>query len=77
MFSLNLEIGNFDLRRLKFVLHHLAYHYGAEFAQRQKRLLLQLSAMQPVDRRTRNRLAIPTSMSSSSRSEALSCMAGP
>jgi len=46
MFSLNLEIGNFDPRRLKFVLHYLGYHYGAEFAQRQTRLLLQLSAMQ-------------------------------
>lgn len=32
--------------RLKFVLHHLGYLYGADFAQRQAKLLMQLSAMQ-------------------------------
>ncbi|WP_316859490.1 hypothetical protein [uncultured Cohaesibacter sp.] len=32
--------------RLKFVLHHLRYLYGADFAQRQAKLLIQLSAMQ-------------------------------
>lgn len=31
--------------RLKFVLHHLSYLYGADFAQRQAKLLIQLSAM--------------------------------
>lgn len=33
-------------RRLKFVLHHLCYLYGDDFAQRQAKLYMQLSAMQ-------------------------------
>ena len=32
--------------RLKFVLHHLCYLYGDDFAQRQAKLFMQLSAMQ-------------------------------
>ncbi len=46
LFDLNLEPMEFDPRRLKFILHYLGYYYGAAFAQRQKVLLLQLSAMQ-------------------------------
>jgi hypothetical protein len=43
--GLSLHDANIS-RRLKFVVHHLGYLYGADFAQRQTKLLLQLSAMQ-------------------------------
>jgi len=46
LFGLDLEPRKLDPRRLKFLLHYLGYYYGAAFAQRQKVLLLQLSAMQ-------------------------------
>jgi hypothetical protein len=45
LFDLALS-GGMSPRRLSFVAHHLGYLYGAAFAQRQIKLLLQLSAMQ-------------------------------
>lgn len=45
LFGLALS-GGMSPRRLNFVEHHLGYLFGAAFAQRQIKLLLQLSAMQ-------------------------------
>lgn len=46
LLGLSLHGGTTNPRRLKFVLHHLSYLYGIDFAQRQAKLILQLSAMQ-------------------------------
>ncbi|WP_299751258.1 hypothetical protein [Devosia sp.] len=46
LFGLSLRDGTIAPRQLKFILHHLGYLYGSAFAQRQARLLVQLSAMQ-------------------------------
>ncbi len=42
LLGLSLRGETFNSRRLKFVLHHLSYLYGFDFAQRQGRLILQL-----------------------------------
>lgn len=46
LLGLSLRRDTINSTRLKFVLHHLGYLYGIDFAQRQGNLILQLSAMQ-------------------------------
>lgn len=46
LLSLSLQGGHTSQRQLKFVLHHLDYLYGAAVCARQRKLFLQLSAMQ-------------------------------
>ncbi|MER8746125.1 hypothetical protein NKH54_24095 [Mesorhizobium sp. M1004] len=46
LLTLSLSAGTISPRRRKFVLHHLGYLHGTDFAQRQTTLLPQLSAMQ-------------------------------
>ncbi|WP_312528601.1 hypothetical protein [Paracoccus sp. (in: a-proteobacteria)] len=46
LLGLSLRSETINSSRLKFVLHHLGYLYGIDFAQRQGNLILQLSAMQ-------------------------------